>query len=114
MVRSRNPNAKVTVDLAAGRKTRFRLANGSVCSAHSCVTLETPFGWCSLFCLATEQASPVLFSVKSLRALNSAIDFSTDTIAMKGQDCEGKAFTVEKKLEVNSRGHLLLDLSNRE
>jgi hypothetical protein len=113
-IRTVNPKAKIAVDRAAGKKVKFRLANGATCSACSLVTIETAFGMMSLYCLDTEAPSLILLSVKALKKLSAAIDFSTDTLACKGVDGEGKAFAIEKKLGCNAKGHLLLDLSSRE
>jgi hypothetical protein len=113
-IRAVNPKAKIVVDRAAGKKVKFRLANGATCSACSLVTIETAFGMMSLYCLDTEAPSPILLSVKALKKLSAAIDFSTDTLACKGVDGEGKAFAIEKKLSCNAKGHLLLDLSSLE
>jgi hypothetical protein len=97
-IRTVNPKAKIAVDRTAGKKVKFRLANGATCSACSLVTIETAFGMMSLYCLDTEAPSPILLSVKALKKLSAAIDFSTDTLACKGVDGEGKAFAIEKSL----------------
>jgi hypothetical protein len=113
-LRKVNPNSRVFIDRESGRRVKFRLANGASCDALSLVTIETPLGWLNVFALDTEVSSPTLFSIRSLKALHAAIDFETDVAALRGIDCEGTAFTIEKKLETNSRGHLLLDLGTRE
>ena len=110
-LRMKNPQARISVDRHKGQRVKFRMASGQTCCAHSLTTFETKFGNASVYVLKTEEASPLLLSVKALRALKAAICFETGTIACSGTSPDGSIFSLEKQLECSDRGHLLLDLT---
>jgi hypothetical protein len=85
----------------------FRLADGTLKKPYSRVTVKTPsFGEVAFYILEGGSA-PLLLSVKEMKRRGFVIDFESSTGAMNHN---GTLTPIN--LTVNSRGHLLLDLTH--
>jgi hypothetical protein len=85
----------------------FRLADGTLKKPYSRVVVSTPrFGDISFYVLEGCHA-PLLVSIKEMRKRGMVIDFQTNTALMSNTSGD----MIPIPLEVNARGHLLLDLT---
>ena len=104
-------HAKVEIDVEAGRAMSFKLADGTTTCAYSRVWMQTPHGWFSTSVIEPTGV-PIMSSIKGLRALQSTIDFATNTLSYCCVNCSDEELAIERRLVTSLKGHLLWDPSD--
>ena len=105
---AQHPNTTIRVDTLSAKATRFRLANGTITSAYSLVSLDTPLGSFNVYCMEACDV-PVLMSIKSLRNLCASIYVSTNEMTYTITR-NGHAVQQTRQLKTTPKGHLLFDI----
>ena len=95
--------AKVDIDFETARIMTFKLADGTTTCAYF-FRMDAKTLRMVQFLLTESTGTPMLLSIKGLRAMQATIDFATNTMAYRCVNILNETFAVEKKLQTSPKG----------